>query len=165
MIPPDKLGAPSTPRLCFCGLGGIEQPMQGPFRTPTAITPQGEGPEGGGGFQPPHKVSESTRALAPERCPPLIANRAKGRSHKSPCERSASLRRRQCLRHALSLRKERLIIRPARLGVRPAHIETAKRVRAHHRPRTLAVEVKISHVELKPGAIQAFPVGRVDRAG
>jgi hypothetical protein len=51
-----RRGAPSTPRLCFCGLGGTEPPI--------VATPRHQY-GGSRGFQPPHKANKSTSGFSP----------------------------------------------------------------------------------------------------
>jgi hypothetical protein len=51
-----RRGAPSTPRLCFCGLGGTEPPIVATSRHQYG---------GSRGFQPPHKANKSTSGFSP----------------------------------------------------------------------------------------------------
>ena len=60
----------------------------------------------------------------------------------------------QLLRDALRLRKQVKVIRPARLRIRPAHVESAKRMRSHHRARALAIQIEIAHVKLPRRVVQ-----------
>src|ERR1039458_9816558 len=62
--------------------------------------------------------------------------------------------RAQLLRDRLRLGKQQQIIRAAGLGVGPAHVESAKRMRADHCAGAPAVEVEIADVELLARAIE-----------
>src|SRR5208337_827007 len=68
------------------------------------------------------------------------------------------------LRHGLPLQEQQQIILPAALRVRPAHIESAKRMRPHHRSRAFPVQVQIPHVELLLRAANLLRILRVQRA-
>jgi hypothetical protein len=56
-----NLGAPSTPRSCFCGLGGIEPLIHSPL---CGLSRHRSG--GRRGFQPPHKANTINAGSAPE---------------------------------------------------------------------------------------------------
>src|SRR5205814_4945180 len=57
------------------------------------------------------------------------------------------------------------IIRPARLRVRPGHIEPAERVRANHCSSALPVDIQIAYVEVFHGPLDLLLRRGVDCAG
>jgi DNA-binding NarL/FixJ family response regulator len=71
---------------------------------------------------------------------------------------------RKLLAHAFCLREQVEIIRATRFRIGSRHIEAAERMRAHHRSRALAVQVKIADVELLHRAIEFLARTGIDRA-
>ena len=63
----------------------------------------------------------------------------------------------QPLCNRLCLGKQQEIVRTTRLGICAAHVEAAKRVRAHHGAGALAVQVQVAHMELFTRALEVFP--------
>src|SRR5260221_8774054 len=55
-------------------------------------------------------------------------------------------------RHGFALRKQQQIIRPPGFGLSAGHVETAARIRSHHRSCTFAIEGEIAYVKLATSA-------------
>src|SRR6476646_1022837 len=68
------------------------------------------------------------------------------------------------LAYRLRLREQVEIVRTARFGVGPGHIEAAKGMRADHRASALAVDVQVADVEFADGAFDLVTRTGVDRA-
>src|ERR1700686_3761900 len=65
----------------------------------------------------------------------------------SPSHRGLPSVSRNLFRDRLGLQELQQIIRAAGLRVRAGHVEAPKRMRSHHRPGTLAVDVQIANEE------------------
>src|SRR5712691_13467995 len=77
---------------------------------------------------------------------------------------SKQFRLNDLLAHRLALGEQIQIIGPAGLRVGAGHIESAKRMRAHHGARTLAIDVQVADMELLNGAFDLLPRLGIDGA-
>src|SRR5579885_3573931 len=68
-------------------------------------------------------------------------------------------------RDGFGLREEQEVVATAGFGVGAGHVEAAEGVDADERAGTLAIEVEVADVEVLFGLLDAFRVGRVERAG
>src|ERR1017187_3087170 len=76
-----------------------------------------------------------------------------------------SAARLQLLPDGFSLAEQIQVIRSARLGIRPRHVEPAEGVRADYCAGALAIDIQVAGVELALGAFDLILAGGVDGTG